>query len=276
MKSLLIRFVQPQTHCESLSIIVAPEWFLLRPVIMETARTGGNVTSDMCVCVCYLQVAVACGDSSHISAVYWNIAGTCLCPEVFNGYLRASAGSLWVPFMFFFLLKCFIKVDLFLFLRRVLPLNPGLTLIVGSKWRTEQWNRHVWLVCSALRLENGQQTEGQTRQLEVVTSANLSEVTAKLCCVYCIQINHSCWTGTLLACSLNFFPKRTEKETNFNLVQQRLTFTQKDKGHTGRCAPCWRSHTVLKCCGSPGRYMLELLGLFKHNTTSRALVPIVS
>lgn len=84
---------------------------------METTRTGGNVTSGvcMCVCVCYLLSAVACGDSLHVSAVYWNIAGTCLCPEVFNGYLRASAGSLWVPF--FFLLKCFIKVDLFLSLR---------------------------------------------------------------------------------------------------------------------------------------------------------------
>lgn len=67
---------------------------------METTRTGGNVTSGVCVCVCvcYLHAAVACGDSFHVSAVYWNIAGTCLCPEVFNGYLRASAGSLWVPF----------------------------------------------------------------------------------------------------------------------------------------------------------------------------------
>ncbi len=96
MKSLLIRFFfQPQTHCESLSIIVALEWFVLRLVIMETTRTGGNVT---CMSVCYLHAAVACGDSLHVSAVYWNIAGTCLCPEVFNGYLRASAGSLWVPF----------------------------------------------------------------------------------------------------------------------------------------------------------------------------------
>lgn len=82
------------------SIIVALEWFVLRLVIMETTRTGGNVTSGVCVCVCvcYLHAAVACGDSFHVSAVYWNIAGTCLCPEVFNGYLRASAGSLWVPF----------------------------------------------------------------------------------------------------------------------------------------------------------------------------------
>ena len=77
------------------------------------------MTSDMCihVCVCYLHVAVSCSDSLHVSAVYWKIAGTSLCPQLFNGYLRASAGSLSVPF--FLLLKCFIKHDLFFFLRRV-------------------------------------------------------------------------------------------------------------------------------------------------------------
>lgn len=78
---------------------------------METTRTGGKrdirhvcVVSSVCVCVCYLHVAVACGDSLHVSAVYWNIAGTCLCPEVFNGYLRANAGNL------------FLSLGLFLFL----------------------------------------------------------------------------------------------------------------------------------------------------------------
>lgn len=59
------------------------------------------------MCLCYLHSAVARDDSLHVSAVYWTIAGTCLCPEVFNGYLRASAGSLFVPF--FYLLKVLCK-----------------------------------------------------------------------------------------------------------------------------------------------------------------------
>lgn len=68
----------------------------------------------MCKCARYLLSALTCGDSSHISAVYWNITGTCLCPKVFNGYLRAHVGSLH-PFIF--PIKVLYKKDLFLFLQ---------------------------------------------------------------------------------------------------------------------------------------------------------------
>lgn len=46
--------VESQTHRETLSITVAPEWFVLRLVIMETTRTGGTVTSGVCTCVCVI------------------------------------------------------------------------------------------------------------------------------------------------------------------------------------------------------------------------------
>lgn len=107
-KSLLIRFCQPQTHRESFCVIVAPEWFVLRLFRLESTRTRGKVTSDLCVHVCVCEnVCVSPSDSVHVSAIYWNIAGTSLRPRVFNGYLRASVGSL--AFSFFPLTKVLCK-----------------------------------------------------------------------------------------------------------------------------------------------------------------------
>lgn len=87
----------------------------------------------------------------------------------FNGYLTVSAERLCVPFS---CKSAFIKVDLFLFLRRFFQLISVLTFVVGCKWRTEQWN---WLTCLDWSLENEWQVEEQTQQLGVVSSVNLSK-----------------------------------------------------------------------------------------------------
>ena len=162
---------------------------------METTRTGGHVTSGVCLCVCVC--VCVCVLSPLRCCMQWLIARfRCLLEYCWNMFMSWSfLMATWEPVREASgsLSKVLYK-SWFIFVSQIDSLNffffffesKGLTLIVGWKWRSQQqWNTLTWLDGSALRQgtwTTRRRTNIAIRSLKKKSSVSLSESLLIFCC----------------------------------------------------------------------------------------------